>query len=299
MDKKVLAIYYSQSGQLKEIVDSFCQPLIESGIFVEKVNITLRNEYTLPWTPDGFFSVMPDSVLGVTAEINPFVLQETSYDLIVLGYQAWFLSPSIPFNSFVHHPSVRQALKNTPVITITGARNMWVNAFQGVKKILKESGAKLVGNVSLVDRHLNLVSFITIFHWMLHNKKDRYLNIFPKPGVSDADIANTRVFGKIAVPFIEKNEWDGMQSAFMDRKAVDLKYHLMLIESKAGMMFKVWAKFISKRQNQAAWLKAFKYYLVFALFVAAPIVYVIDQLFIQLFLHKYVRNQKESILNLS
>jgi len=299
MSKKVLAIYYSQSGQLKEIIDSFCQPLIEAGISVEKVNITLLNEHVLPWTADGFFSVMPDCVLGVPAEINPFVLREISYDFIILGYQAWFLSPSIPFNSFVHHPSVQRVLKGTPVITITGARNMWVNAFKGVKKILKESGARLTGNITLVDRHLNLVSFVTIFHWMLHNKKDRYLNIFPKPGVSDADIANTRVFGEVVIPYIEKGEWNGIQAALMDKKAVDLKYHLMFIESKAGVMFKVWAKVIAKKRNKAAWLKAFKYYLMFALFIAAPIVYVIDQLFFKPFLGKYIKNQKESLLNLS
>ncbi len=299
MSKKALAIYYSQSGQLKDIIDNFCQPLIETGISVEKVEITLQNEHILPWTADGFFSVMPDCVLGVPADINPFVLKETSYDLIILGYQAWFLSPSIPFNSFVHHPSVQQVLKNTPVITITGARNMWVNAYKGVKNILKESGAKLAGNISLVDKNLNLVSIVTIFHWMLHNKKDKYLNIFPKPGVSDEDIANTGIFGRIAIPYIEKNEWGGLQAALMDKNAMDLKYHLIFIESKAGVMFKAWAKIISKKQNKTAWLTAFKYYLLISLFIAAPIVYVIDQLFFKPFLHKYIRKQKESILNLN
>jgi hypothetical protein len=299
MSKKVLAIYYSQSGQLQEIIDNFCQPLIETGISVEKVNIELQNAHLLPWTAESFFSVMPDCVLGVPTEIEPFVLKEKSYDLIVLGYQAWFLSPSIPFNSFVHHPSVQQVLKDTAVITITGARNMWVNAFKGVKKILKESGARLVGNISLVDRHLNLVSFVTIFHWMLHNKKDRYLNIFPKPGVSDTDIANTKIFGEVVIPHLEKGEWSGLQAELMNRNAVDLKYHLMFIESKAGIMFKVWAKLIARKQNKAVWLAAFKYYLMTALFVAAPLVFVVDQLFFKPFLPKYIRRQKESLLNLS
>jgi len=299
MSKKVLAIYYSQSGQLQEIIDNFCQPLVEKGISVERVNIELQNPHMLPWTADNFFGVMPDCVLGIPAEIKPFVLREPTYDLIVLGYQAWFLSPSIPFNSFIHHPSVQHVLKDTPVITITGARNMWVNAFKGVKKILKESGARLAGNISLVDRHLNLVSFVTIFHWMLHNKKDRYLNIFPKPGVSDTDIANTKVFGEIVIPHIEKGEWNGLQAELMGSKAVDLKYHLMFIESKAGIMFTVWAKFIATKQNKTAWLVAFKYYLMIALFVATPIVFVFDQLFFKPFLPRYIRRQKEALLNFS
>lgn len=48
---------------------------------------------------------------------------------------------------------------------------MWLNAFVRVKKLIHATSAKLVGNVALVDKHANLVSFVTIFHWMLHGKK--------------------------------------------------------------------------------------------------------------------------------
>ncbi len=299
MSKKVLAIYYSQTGQLRDIIDNFCTPLIEDGIVVEKVNVKLKEDYPFPWTGKSFFSVMPDCVLGIPTELASFELKESSYDLIILGYQAWFLSPSIPFNSLVHQTAFRDVLKNTPVITITGARNMWVNAFEAVKKLLGEAGAKLVGNIALVDKHLNLVSFMTIFHWMLHGKKDRYLNIFPNPGVSDADIANTKVFGEIVLPYLQKNEWDGMQAKLVRKKAVDLKYHLIFIESKAGRMFKLWANFIVKRKNRTVWLALFKYYLLIALFLAAPLVFVIDLLFFKPFLSKYIRAKKESILKLN
>jgi len=250
MQKKVLAIYYSQSGQLRDIIDRFCIPLIDGDISVEKVDVKMQNDYPFPWTTKSFFSVMPDCVLGVAAELAPFTLKESSYDLIILGYQPWFLSPCIPFNSLIHDPSVRQVLKNTPVITITGARNMWVNAFEKVKKLVKETDAKLVGNIVLIDKHLNLVSIFTIFHWMLSGKKDRFLHIFPKPGVSDADIANTKIFGTIVLPYLQKNEWDGMQADLISKNAVDLKYHLMFIESKAGVMFKLWANFIAKKKKK-------------------------------------------------
>jgi hypothetical protein len=299
MSKKVLAICYSQSGQLREIVDNFCEPLIEAGISVEKVTVTLAQEQKLPWTGERFFSVMPDCVQGVQAALNPFQLREKSYDLIVIGWQAWFLSPSIPFNSFVHDPAFQQVLKNTPVVTVTGARNMWVNAYGSVKKILKQSGAKQVGNIALVDRHLNLVSFITIFHWMLHNKKDKYLGIFPKPGVSEEDITHMKAFGNIAVSYVQRSDWSGMQEDMMKEGAVDLKFHLMFIEGKAGIMFKLWANLISKKKNKGPWLAAYKYYLFTALFVLAPVVYVIDRVFFNIFLSKHIRKQKELILNLS
>ena len=297
--KKVLAVYYSQSGQLKDIIDNFCEPLISAGISVEKVQIKLKNDFAFPWTTKSFFSVMPDCVLGIPTEIESFELKESSYDLIVLGYQPWFLSPSIPFNSLMHNDTFKNVLKNTPVITITGVRNMWVNAFEKIKLMLKDAQANHVGTIALYDRHLNLVSIFTIFHWMLTGKKDKYLDFFPLPGVSDADISNTKNFGKIALPYLEKNEWNGLQTELIHIKAVDPKYHLMFIEGKAGVMFKLWAKFISRRKNKSFWLAAFKYYLLIALFIAAPIVYIINVLFFKPFLSKHIRAKKESLLKLN
>ena len=242
---------------------------------------------------------MPDCVLGKTQELENFQLKEFSYDLIVLGWQPWFLSPGIPFNSLMHNNAFKNVLRNTPVITITGVRNMWVNAFEKIKLMLKDAQANHVGAIALYDKHLNLVSIFTIFHWMLTGRKDRYLGFFPLPGVNDEDILNTKNFGKIALPYLEKNEWSGLQNEFIKAKAVDPKFHLMFIEGKAGIMFKLWAKFISKKQNKSFWLAAFKYYLLIALFIAAPIVYVINVLVFKPFMFKHIRTKKELLLKLN
>ena len=166
MGKKILVIYYTQSGQLEDILNHFTAPLAEAGNTVEKVRVHIEQDYPFPWTGKSFFAVMPDCVLGVPTALQNFHLKESGYDLVILGYQAWFLSPSIPANSILNHPSIRAILKDTPVITITGARNMWISAMERVKKSLKGSGARLVGNIALVDRHHNFISFMTIFHWM-------------------------------------------------------------------------------------------------------------------------------------
>ena len=301
MHKKVLAIYYTQSGQLGEIIDNLTAPLVEAGtsVSVEKVQVKLAKDYPFPWTADRFFSVMPDCVLDVPAELEPFELKESAYDLVILGYQAWFLSPSIPFNSLLQHPVLKAILKNTPVITATGARNMWLNAFVRVKKLIRATDAKLVGNIALVDTHPNPVSFVTIFHWMLHGKKDRYLNIFPPPGVSAADIAHTKVFGESVLTHLETGNWNGLQDELDDKKAVVLNYNLMIIESVAGKIFSAWANFISKRKNKSPWLKLFKYYLLIAFFVGAPIVLTIDAIFFRFFSPKRIRAKKQYYLNLN
>ena len=299
MGKKILAIYYSQSGQLDEIMDNFTGPLVAAGAEVEKVRIRLETEYPFPWSSQEFYAVMPDCVLGVTSKLAPFSLRSASYDLIILGYQAWFLFPSIPVNSLLHHPTFLAVLKNTPVITITGARNMWVNAFAEVKKMLLQAGADLVGNIALVDRHPNHISYITIFHWLLGGKKDRYLKFFPYPGVSAADIAGTRVFGEIVLRHLQGDGFADLQEELMRQKAVELKYSLLLLENRAVPTYFVWARFIMKRKKRNGWLAVFKYYLLFCLFVAAPIILVLDNIFIRPFSKTRIKATKQHYLALN
>lgn len=297
MNKKVLVLYYSQSGQLGEIIQNLTEPLSAAGNTIEVVRIQPVEPYPFPWTGKSFFGVMPDCVLHVPTQLQPFQLKESAYDLVVLGYQAWFLSPSIPFNSILNDTKVKAILPNTPVITITGARNMWISALEDIKKILKANSARLVGNIVLVDKHHNLVSFITIFHWMFRGKKERYLNVFPKPGVSDLDIEEVKTYGVTVQKHLESSQWNDLQPALVKQEAVVVKYNLMFIESKAKRIFGIWAKLISKRKKRTAWLVAFKYYLLIALFIAAPIILTVDAIFFKPFLAGRIKRQKQYYLD--
>ncbi|MEO6230647.1 MAG: hypothetical protein ABJB11_01330 [Ferruginibacter sp.] len=297
MSKKVLVIYYSQSGQLGDILQNLTQPLIDAGHTVEKMQVYPTIPYPFPWKGESFFGVMPDCVLHQPTTLAPFQLKEISYDLVILGYQAWFLSPSIPVNSILLEPAVRNVIKDTPIVAITGARNMWISAMEDIKKILKTANANLVGNIVLVDKHHNFVSFITIFHWMFRGKKDRYLSVFPKPGVSDEDISNTKLYGRIVEEHLKTGQWDSLQQELVNQQAVAVKYNLMFIESKAKRIFGIWANIIAKRKKRTAWLVAFKYYLLIALFIAAPIILTVDALLFKPFLGARIRKQKQYYLD--
>lgn len=298
MSKKILVIYYTQSGQLEDILNNFTAPLAEAGNTVEMVRVYVADDYPFPWTGTAFFSVMPDCVLGVPTGLKPFRLKEKQYDLIILGYQAWFLSPSIPVNSILQNPEVKAVLKDTPVITITGARNMWISAMQRIKKILKNADAKLVGSIALFDKHHNLISFITIFYWMFKGKKGRWLGLFPTPGVSEADIKKTADYGKTVQKYLTGTNptatgWNGLQDELIEQKAIEVKYNLMFIESKASKIFAIWANIIAKKKKKTAWLVAFKYYLLIALFIAAPIILTVDFIFFKPFLSERIKKQKQ------
>ena len=293
MGKKVLAVFFSQSGQLEQIIDHFTQPFVQAGASLEKLRVYPEQAYPFPWTGKSFFSVMPDCVLQVPGKLQPYEIKEAKYDLIIVGYQAWFLSPSIPSNTLMFDPGFRELAKNTPVITVTGARNMWISAMEKIKPVLRDMDARLVGNIALVDRHHNFISFVTIFYWMFKAKKERFLNIFPIPGVSEQDIVNSKNYGEMAIPYLEKENWQGYQEELVNQGAVPVKYALMFIESKARKIFKIWAGIISKKEKKDAWLVAFKYYLLIALFIAAPIILTVDAIFFKPFLSGRIKRQKQ------
>jgi hypothetical protein len=299
MSKKVLVIYYTQSGQMSDIMDNFTAPLVVAGNDVDRIQVKPVADYNFPWTGSRFFSVMPDCQLGVPTQLEDFTLKHDAYDLIILGYQPWFLSPSIPSNSIIQHPKFRAVAMDTPLVTISAGRNMWLNAFDKIKLLLADAGANFVGNVALVDTNPNFVSFITIFYWMLTGKKERYLNVFPKPGVSDEDIKGTAAYGEIIAGRLEQVDWNGLQQELVDAGAVKIKYPLMVIEGKAGVIFKVWANFIAKRKNKMPWITAYKYYLFIALFLGAPILLTLDTIFLRPFTQKSIRAKKQHYLLLN
>ncbi|MBX3257222.1 MAG: hypothetical protein KF862_24020 [Chitinophagaceae bacterium] len=293
MSKKVLVVYFTQSGQMKDIIDHFTGPLQNlPEVSMETVRIFPEKKFPFPWTTKTFFEAMPHSVDGIPEPLEAFSFKENKYDLIIVGYQPWFLSPGIPINSLLMHPHFKTVAKDTPVITISGCRNMWINAQEKIKIRLKEANARLAGNIALVDRHDNYSSLVTIFYWMLTGKKDRKWGIFPRPGVSDEDIANSAIFGETVKYHLLKNEWDTLQEKLVAQKAVDVRYYLMFIERKAGKIFKIWSGIIAKKKNKGPWLVAFKYYILIALFVAAPVILLVDALFFKPFLGKRIQKQK-------
>ena len=90
---------------------------------------------------------------------------------------------------------------------------------------------------------------------------------------------------------------EGLQQQLVHQKAVEVKYNLMFIESKAKRIFGLWANFIAKRKKRTAWLVAFKYYLLIALFIAAPIILTVDAILFKPFLSRRIKNQKQYFLD--
>jgi len=277
--KKVLVLYYSQSGQLLDILSNITSTVMEEEVSITYCPIVPEKPYKFPWVRRKFFDVFPETFLQIPQpikEIDPSILQQ-KYDLILLGYTVWYLTPAIPISSFLQSESAKKLLNNTPVVTVIGCRNMWIQAQEKVKKQLINCNALLVGNIALVDRHINHISVITIAHWMFFGKKTRYLGIFPKPGVSSKDIQESVKFGIPIREALWTSGYSTLQEKLLSLKAVRIKSFLVLADKRGNLLFSKWANHIVKKQGSSRrkWLVAFKYYLLFAIWIMAPIVFIV------------------------
>ncbi|MCH5690275.1 hypothetical protein LWM68_42230 [Niabella sp. W65] len=50
MGKKILAVYFSQSGQTRAIVESFLRPVVADGNEVEYLEIKTVHQFPFPWS---------------------------------------------------------------------------------------------------------------------------------------------------------------------------------------------------------------------------------------------------------
>jgi len=280
--KNVLVIHYSQSGQLTEILDNLTLPFSsDDEINISYYSIEMEKEFPFPWNKTAFFNAFPESFLQIPAAIKApsNAILEKQYDLIILGYQVWYLSPSIPVNSFLKSSFAKQLFKNTPVITVIGARNMWVKAQEKMKVLLSDLEANLVGNIALVDRNINHVSVVTIVHWMFSGEKTKYLGIFPKPGVSESEIKNASKFGNVIKQSLKNKNFNNLQDELLKLNAVEIRPFLVEMDKKANKMFKIWSNFIiNKKKSREFWLKVFNVYLWVAIWVISPIVFILHLL---------------------
>jgi len=92
------------------------------------------------------------------APIEPPTLKRKTYDLVIIAYSVWVLSPSQPITAFLQSEQAN-VLKNTPVITLIGCRNMWLMAQEKMKKMLTALDVNLIGNVVKTDQSKFLGEF--------------------------------------------------------------------------------------------------------------------------------------------
>lgn len=277
MSKKILVIWFSQTGQLRNIVESVTKPL-SGNKDIELVFEELRPDppFPFPWSSDQFFQAMPECVKGIPCTIQPLKTNPSQdFDLVLVAWQPWFLSPSMPAHAFFQGEAGRKLLNGKPVITIIGSRNMWVMAQNVIRKYIRDAGGKLVGNIVLCDKASNLLSVLSVIRWMFKGKKDRFMKIIPPAGIACEDIEHASGYGEVIRDALLSGNIDSVNTSLVNEGAVKVRPELVMIEKRGIVFFRLWASFILKKgkhgeKARVLRVRMFKYYLLAVLYLVSP-----------------------------
>jgi hypothetical protein len=197
--KRILLIFYSQSGEADRIATLFREEMAAAGHLVTECRLRPEADYPYPWRSIGrFFDVMPETQLGEPPPIRrPVFDPDADYDLVVLVSPVWFLSPALPVQGFFRRPEAR-VLRDKPVITVTVSRAMWQNGSEAVKRLLAGAGARHVDNVVVTHAGSPVATLVSTPRTLLSGKDGRLMGIFPEAGVAGADHARIRALAAVA-----------------------------------------------------------------------------------------------------
>jgi hypothetical protein len=199
---RVLLIQHSLSGETNTATHEFLRGLSDGAadlhnlqVAVVEHNIRARPAFQFPWDFWSFFDVMPETVvpsvrvrnaqhwsveaptLEKTVSSDPAPSSSSSggksFDLVVLGWQTWFLSPSLPVRLAVHDPEYQPLFRKAPVLLIGTHRNMWHRASRTLRRELKDNAnAKVIGGINFVQSSAFLVSVVKTLRWQLRGEID-------------------------------------------------------------------------------------------------------------------------------
>lgn len=280
---KTVVFYYTQSGQALSAARQVCKPLEAGGTVVYKQIVPLQR-YPFPWSLDEFFGVFPETRLGQPPSgIVPIDFTDVEdADLVIVVGQSWFLSPSLPLQSFFTDGAVMNYLSGRRVIFMNVCRNMWLMTIRKVKGYLAAANAQLVGHIVLQDETPNLISVLTIVRWLIHGRQEGS-GLLPRAGVSSDSLASASRFGEVIQgwggtdgepPVAGTRGYEGLQDRLLACGAIHYKPSILFLEKAGHRMFGFWATFIQRKGcfgdvRRRGRARLFYYYLVVALFVVS------------------------------
>lgn len=272
---RILVIHYSQTGQATRVAKSMLAPL-ENDPRVELVweNVEPVTPYPFPWGILQFFDTMPECVYLDPPPLKPMRFDpDAHYDLVVIVYQVWFLSPSLPITAFLKSPAAR-VLKNKPVMTVVACRNMWLTAQDKVKAMLAECGARLIDNVVLIDQGPTWSTFVTTPRWLLTGRQNGFWGVFPPAGISAADIAAAARFGRLLVDKHDLIQSGRTAPLLSGLGAVRVNAGYVAGERIAHRSFRVWGRLLRATGKQGSLVRR-SVVIVYVVFLIAMILTVL------------------------
>lgn len=272
--KNVLVINYSQTGQLTDITGRVIEPLRASGHAVHLETLRPETPFPWPWSLVDFADVFPECVQLDPPPLHPLNLPEAvDFDLVILTYQVWYLSPALPITAFLQSAQGKALLRNKPVVTLVACRNMWLTAQETVKRLISEAGGRLLDHVAFVDQGPALATFITTPRWVLTGRRDSFLGM-PPAGVAPDEIAAASRFGVALAQALDHDQEKQPEPMLSGLRAVVVNPRLAISERAAYRAFRIWSRLIRFFGKRGEWRRR-PILLVFALYLIIMVITIV------------------------
>lgn len=259
--KNVLVVYYSQTGQLAEILNNFLLPM-SADYHVDYAEIK-TSQYTFPLTWKSMFEMFPESVLQMSCEISYELPKGKDYDIIILGFQTWFLHLSLPMLAFSGTQDFCSLIKDKDVYLVMDCRNSWRPSMEYMENRVLDTGGIVKGRYVFGSAGGNLSGSISILHWFFTGNKK--LPFFTEPGVPQSDIEHASEYGTGLLCCHPKDY-------IMFYPLNTNKFLPIEVEQYAIDKFKRWAHFIAENNNKNRTIRLFlfKAWLLCTIVIISP-----------------------------
>ena len=296
--KNILVINYSQSGQLSQISAQLVEPMRAAGYRVHVETLVPQTPFPWPWPLIDFVDAFPECVQLDAPPLQPLgIAADQDFDLVILAYQVWYLSPALPMTAFLKSPEGRQLIKGKPVITLVACRNMWLSAQEKMKRLIADAGGQLRDHLAFTDQGHALATFITTPRWVLTGKRDRFLGL-PPAGVAPEEIQAASRFGRALVDALNDDAEKSPAPMLCGLRAVTVNPRLAFSERAGHRAFTVWSKLIRRFGRRGQWrrrpvLFLFAVYLIMMVITIVPISLLLQWLLSPLLKAKLARIKAE------
>ncbi len=272
--KTVLVINYSQTGQLAEITAQVAAPLRAAGHQVHVETLVPVTAFPWPWPIVDFVDAFPECVQLDAPPLQPLSIPaDRDFDLVILSYQVWYLSPALPMTAFLQSPAGRRLIAGKPVITLVACRNMWLSAQETMQRLIAEAGGQLRDHLAFTDQGPALATFLTTPRWVLTGRRDRWLGL-PPAGVAPEEIHKAGRFGRALANALERDAEKTGAPMLTGLRACTVNPRLALSERAGRRAFKVWSRLIRACGRRGQWRRR-PMLLVFALYLIAMVLTVV------------------------
>ncbi len=264
--KNLLVIYYSQTGQLKEIISNFVMTW-NTSYHIDFVEIKC-DDFSFPMSYKQFFDVFPETVLKLPSEIH-YTIDEKDYDCVLLGFQPWFLHTSIPFNSFMQTDDFKKLVRNKPVVLVMDSRNTWRNSLHEVVVETEKNAGIIKGIFVFRNISNNRAGLFPLLYWLITGKKNSSFKMFQGGGILQEIIDSANVYGANAIAALDDANRHYTVIPHIDEEFTSIKYEQWAIEK-----YLKWATFIRRNDFKYRRFKLFLFrvWILFIFFVLTPFI---------------------------